>query len=138
MVRKRLQCYGSNIDESRSCNGICKSHFLRQRGTSRSMIQRIATASRDQHLQSPATTGDAMQATTKLHDLGQSIWLDNITRELLDTRTLDRYIDEFSVTGLTSNPTIFDHAIGHSTSYDADIAFEAAAGKSGNDVFFEL
>ena len=55
-----------------------------------------------------------MKATQLLHDLGQSIWLDNITRDLLDSGTLKRYIDEFSVTGLTSNPTIFDHAIKNS------------------------
>ena len=52
-----------------------------------------------------------MKATQKLHDLGQSLWLDNITRDLLNSGTLQRYIDELSVTGLTSNPTIFDHAI---------------------------
>src|SRR5580658_8259872 len=98
----------------------------------------IALTIWDQHFQSPVTAGDPMQATRTLHDLGQSIWLDNITRELLNTRTLERYINEFSVTGLTSNPTIFDHAIGHSTSYDADIAGESAAGKSANDVFFAL
>ena len=55
-----------------------------------------------------------MKMTQQLHDLGQSLWLDNITRELLDNGALRRYIDEFSVTGLTSNPTIFDHAIGNS------------------------
>ena len=60
-----------------------------------------------------------MKATQLLHDLGQSIWLDNITRDLLDSGTLKRYIDELSVTGLTSNPTIFDHAIKNSTAYDA-------------------
>src|ERR1700689_1622149 len=87
----------------------------------------------------PTNTGDfGMKATAKLNDLGQSIWLDNITRDLLGSGTLQRYIDELSVTGLTSNPTIFDHAIGHSTSYDADIAGESAAGKSANDVFFAL
>ena len=59
-----------------------------------------------------------MRATQLLHNLGQSLWLDNITRELLDSGTLKRYIDDLSVTGLTSNPTIFDHAITHSKSYD--------------------
>jgi len=58
-----------------------------------------------------------MKATQELHDLGQSLWLDNITRDLLDEGTLKRYIDEFSVTGLTSNPTIFEHAIAKSKSY---------------------
>ena len=62
-----------------------------------------------------------MKATETLHDRGQSLWLDNITRDLLDTGTLARYIDELSVTGLTSNPTIFDHAIKNSSAYDAAI-----------------
>ena len=62
-----------------------------------------------------------MKATQQLHDLGQSLWLDNITRDLLNSGTLKRYIDELSVTGLTSNPTIFDHAIKNSTAYDAPI-----------------
>ena len=62
-----------------------------------------------------------MKATQKLHDLGQSLWLDNITRDLLTSGTLKRYIDELSVTGLTSNPTIFDHAIKNSSSYDVAI-----------------
>jgi transaldolase len=79
-----------------------------------------------------------MQATRKLHDLGQSLWLDNITRELLNSGTLKRYIDELSVTGLTSNPTIFDQAIGKSSTYDADIAGKAARAKSHEDLFFEL
>ena len=70
-----------------------------------------------------------MKPTQKLHDLGQSLWLDNITRELLNSGTLQRYIDELSVTGLTSNPTIFDHAIKNSTSYDADISRTALVGE---------
>src|SRR5690349_8433461 len=79
-----------------------------------------------------------MKPTTMLHDLGQSLWLDNITRELLNNGTLQRYIDEFSVTGLTSNPTIFDHAIKNSTTYDGDIAKVASSAKSAEDVFFDL
>ena len=79
-----------------------------------------------------------MNATEKLHDLGQSLWLDNITRDLLTTGTLKRYIDELSVTGLTSNPTIFDHAIKNSTAYDASIRKKLEEGKSGEDLFFEL
>jgi transaldolase len=79
-----------------------------------------------------------MKATQLLHNLGQSIWLDNITRDLLDNRTLGRYIDELSVTGLTSNPTIFDHAIKNSTAYDATIREKLAAGKSGEALFFEV
>src|SRR5207249_5447145 len=82
--------------------------------------------------------GDAMKATQMLHDLGQSLWLDNITRDLLDSGTLKRYIDELSVTGLTSNPTIFDHAIKTSTAYDASIRRKTNEGKSGEDLFFEL
>ena len=79
-----------------------------------------------------------MKATQALHDLGQSIWLDNITRDLLDNGTLKRYIDELSVTGLTSNPTIFEHAIKNSPAYDAAIRQKLKEGKSGEDLFFEL
>src|SRR6516225_2428929 len=79
-----------------------------------------------------------MNATEKLHDLGQSLWLDNITRDLLTSGTLERYIDELSVTGLTSNPTIFDHAIKNSTAYDAAIRKRLKEGKSGEGLFFEL
>jgi transaldolase len=79
-----------------------------------------------------------MKATQKLHDLGQSIWLDNITRDLLDSGTLKRYIDELSVTGLTSNPTIFDHAIKNSSAYDAEIRAKLARGLSAEPLFFEL
>jgi len=79
-----------------------------------------------------------MKATQLLHDLGQSLWLDNITRDLLTSGTLQRYIDELSVTGLTSNPTIFDHAIKNSTAYDAVIHGKLAKGKSGEDLFFEV
>jgi transaldolase len=82
--------------------------------------------------------GDSMKATRILHDLGQSIWLDNITRDLLKTGWLRRYIDEFSVTGLTSNPTIFDHAIKNSGDYDDAIKSKLAEGKSGEKLFFEL
>ena len=79
-----------------------------------------------------------MKATEKLHDLGQSLWLDNITRDLLTTGTLQRYIDELSLTGLTSNPTIFDHAIKNSTAYDDAIRKKLQEGKSGEELFFEL
>jgi transaldolase len=74
----------------------------------------------------------------QLREIGQSIWLDNITRDLLTSGGLRRYRDEFAVTGLTSNPTIFDHAIGNSTAYDQDIQQKAKAGKRGEDLFFEL
>src|SRR2546428_14130217 len=79
-----------------------------------------------------------MKATEALHDRGQSLWLDNITRDLLETGTLKRYIDELSVTGLTSNPTIFDHAIKNSSAYDAAIRMKVKEGKSGEQLFFEL
>jgi transaldolase len=79
-----------------------------------------------------------MKATQILHNLGQSIWLDNITRGLLTGGTLRRYIDELSVTGLTSNPTIFDHAIKNSTDYDAAIREKVSHGRSGEELFFEL
>jgi len=79
-----------------------------------------------------------MNATGTLHDRGQSLWLDNITRELLESGTLARYIDELAVTGLTSNPTIFDHAIKNSSRYDAAIRKKVKDGKSGEELFFEL
>src|ERR1700675_13260 len=77
-----------------------------------------------------------MNTPQALHDKGQSLWLDNITREILDNGTLKRYIDEWSVTGLTSNPTIFDHAIKNSGAYDASIAEKLKNGKEGEELFF--
>ena len=79
-----------------------------------------------------------MNATQQLHDLGQSLWLDNITRALLTSGTLSRYISEFAVTGLTSNPTIFDQAIKSGDFYDEAIRKKTLAGKSGEELFFEL
>jgi len=79
-----------------------------------------------------------MRPTETLHDLGQSLWLDNITRNLLRTGGLRRYINELSITGLTSNPTIFDHAIKNSSDYDNAIKSKLAEGKSGEQLFFEL
>ena len=79
-----------------------------------------------------------MKATGTLSDRGQSLWLDNITRELLESGTLGRYIGELAVTGLTSNTTIFDHAIKNSSRYDAAIRQKVKEGKSGEDLFFEL
>jgi transaldolase len=79
-----------------------------------------------------------MNATQQLHDLGQSLWLDNITRGLLTSGTLSRYINKFAVTGLTSNPTIFDHAIKEGALYGDAIRQKAFARKSGEDLFFEL
>jgi transaldolase len=79
-----------------------------------------------------------VKATQVLHDLGQSLWLDNITRGLLQANTLRRYIDELSITGLTSNPTIFDHAIKNSNDYDGPISKMLAAGRSPEELFIEL
>ena len=79
-----------------------------------------------------------MKATQQLHNLGQSLWLDNITRDLLNNGTLERYIAELAITGLTSNPTIFDHAIKNSSSYDRAIRDYASKGKSGEELFFQL
>src|SRR5277367_1075202 len=80
----------------------------------------------------------SMSNTKALHDLGQSLWLDNITREILDDGTLRRYVEKLSVTGLTSNPTIFDEAIGKTAAYDQGIRQKAAAGMSGENLFVEL
>ena len=79
-----------------------------------------------------------MTMTQSLHDLGQSLWLDNITREMLDNGTLQRYVNELSITGLTSNPTIFDEAIGRSSLYDRSIQQKARSGLSGETLFVEL
>jgi transaldolase len=76
--------------------------------------------------------------TAALRNAGQSLWLDNITRDLLDTGTLAGYVRDWSVTGLTSNPTIFDHAIRQSASYDPGIRAGLAAGRTGEDLFFDL
>jgi transaldolase len=82
--------------------------------------------------------GEDMNSAQQLHDLGQSIWLDNITRGLLTSGTLERYINEYAVTGLTSNPTIFDQAIRTNDFYDAAIREKTLAGKAGEELFFEL
>ena len=79
-----------------------------------------------------------MKATQLLHNLGQSLWLDNITRDLLNSGTLKHYIGELSVTGLTSNPTIFDHAIKNSAAYDNAIREELSKGRTGESLFFDL
>ena len=78
-----------------------------------------------------------MKATETLHEQGQSLWLDNITRSMLDTGKIQKFIDQYSVTGLTSNPSIFDNAIG-SGDYDDAIRTKAAQGLTGEDLFFEL
>ena len=79
-----------------------------------------------------------MKPTQALHDLGQSLWIDDITRDMLDSGTLKKYIDELSVTGLTSNPTIFDNAVSKSDSYDPEIKRLRKAGYTGEALFFEL
>ncbi len=79
-----------------------------------------------------------MNATGRLHDLGQSLWLDHITRDLLDAGTLQRYIDTLSVTGLTSNPTIFENALSGSVAYDDAIRDGVKAGRTGEQLFFDL
>ncbi len=79
-----------------------------------------------------------MKATELLYNLGQSLWLDNVTRSLITSGTLSRYIKEFSITGLTSNPTIFDNAIRKTRDYDAAIDKKLTEGKAGEDLFFEL
>lgn len=94
-----------------------------------------AASSGANSLTSPDAT---MNATGMLHDLGQSLWLDNITRDLLESGTLARYVAELAVTGLTSNPTIFDHAIKGGADYDAAIRSKLKSGKSGEALFFEL
>ena len=97
------------------------------------MVKEIA-----EQISRPHEKEKAMKATQQLHDLGQSLWLDNITRGLLTSGTLRRYIDELSVTGLTSNPSIFDHAIKNSNFYDEAIHQKMKPGKSGEGLFFEL
>jgi transaldolase len=103
------------------------------------MIEGIASATAADVAHSCIEPGvDVMKPTKTLHDLGQSLWLDNITRNLVNSGTLHRYIEEFSVTGLTSNPTIFDHAIKNSTDYDGDISQSASLAKAPEDLFFDL
>jgi transaldolase len=79
-----------------------------------------------------------MNPTYALHDAGQSLWVDNITRAMLDAGTLERYVRDLCVTGLTSNPTIFDHAIAATHDYDAGIRARVAEGSRGEKLFFEL
>jgi len=79
-----------------------------------------------------------MKPTQRLHDLGQSLWLDNITRQMLDNGTLKRYVDECSITGLTSNPTIFDHAMRKGDAYDEDMGRLMSSGMTTEDAFFEM
>ena len=87
---------------------------------------------------SAATPQDRGMNTQHLHALGQSLWLDNITRDLLDSGTLKRFIDEWSITGITSNPTIFDEAIGGSAAYDQAIRDAARHPVSDEELFLDL
>ena len=89
-------------------------------------------------LQGSRNQPDASPRTRQIHTMGQSIWLDDITRELLDSGTLARYVEQWSVTGLTSNPTIFDHAISRGTDYDHEIGRLVDRGIKGEELFFEL
>src|SRR5260221_2054343 len=120
---------------TRKCSAPCR------RRTSRSNASAICSTMTWRGCGQPPyiqPEGDTMKPTKTLHDLGQSLWLDNITRELLNSGTLKRYIDDLSVTGLTSNPTIFDNAIKNSAMYDDDISRAASSAKSGEDLFFPL
>jgi transaldolase len=124
-------------------NSVCgpRANGIQEGGKQFRADVRLKTeASRERHPFTGRTriTGNIMKAARKLHDLGQSLWLDNITRDLLTSGTLGRYIEELSVTGLTSNPTIFDHAIKNSTAYDEAIRRKLREGKSGEQLFFEL
>ena len=110
---------------------------VKRRATAARSSDRAHRGSHDSQLY-PTSRCDHDDMTQRLHDLGQSLWLDNITREILDNGTLRRYIDELSVTGLTSNPTIFDEAIGRSSVYDRSIREKARAGLSGEALFVEL
>ena len=87
---------------------------------------------------SPREAGKPISHAQELSRIGQSIWLDDITRELLDSGTLERYMAQWSITGLTSNPTIFDHAISHGAYYDHEIARLVDKGVKGEELFFEL
>jgi transaldolase len=82
--------------------------------------------------------GGAMNSAQQLHQLGQRLWLDNITRDLVSNGTLQYYMDDLAVTGLTSNPTIFEKAIKGGESYSAAIQQKDAAGKQGEALFFDL
>lgn len=90
------------------------------------------------HIGHVDTRDSPMNPTRLLYDLGQSLWLDNITRDLLDNGTLERYIDECSITGLTSNPTIFEAAISKSNSYDDEIRRISSRNLSDEQIFFEM
>src|SRR5579864_4200906 len=113
--------YPDSLAPDRSEGGKL-SHYPRRRGQVRQFHLRVG----------------AMKPTKTLHDLGQSLWLDNLTRALMNSGTLKRYIDALSVTGLTSNPTIFDHAIKNSADYDRDISELASRSRTAEDLFIEL
>ncbi|HEX4510685.1 MAG TPA: transaldolase family protein, partial [Burkholderiaceae bacterium] len=114
-------------------NRLARAGFL----TARPAVRRLHICRRPAH-RHPRLEPPMTQATRLLHDLGQSLWLDNISRDLLRSGELGRLIAEDSVTGLTSNPTIFEKAMAQGDAYDADIARFARAGRSVEDVFFAL
>ena len=121
-----------DVDDSpviRSARSICRRAGGKTASASARRRRRRANG-REEQMMNPNTR--------KLHDLGQSLWLDNISREILTNGTLARYIADLSLTGLTSNPTIFEHAIGDGNFYDESIADLARQGKSGEDLFFAL
>ncbi len=109
----------------------CRNHFIRRRGI-RQCHRTIHPAARR------TRGGPAVKPTGQLHRMGQSLWLDNITRDLLNSGTLEHYIRDFSVTGLTSNPTIFEHAIKNSAAYDSAIGQSISKRTAAEDLFFEL
>jgi transaldolase len=117
----------------------CSSRPESQCSTRRGRAEVVPSPAAPTRLAQPAPyTEDIVKATQALHELGQSLWLDNITRDLLTSGTLARYIRELSVTGLTSNPTIFEHAIRGSEAYDETIRAGIARGRTGEDLFFDL
>src|SRR5690242_14893880 len=110
--------------------------YPRARGAARPAT--VLLAGRGMRSEGAAGTVGTMKPTQLLHEAGQSLWLDNITRALLDEGILARYVAEYSVTGLTSNPTIFDRAIRDGTAYDTDISARKASGATDEQVFFDL
>src|SRR6185437_1063931 len=126
--RQRLVCRAA-LGHGRHLQDLRRK--LQGRGPSRDASRRSATYRQQ-------GTVAVMKATERLYRSGQSLWLDNITRGLLTSGTLARYIRELAVKGLTSNPTIFDHAIKQGDAYDGAIRELLEAGFSGERLFFEL
>jgi transaldolase len=135
-LRNKFEFENPNVQARRDSDFV----FCFSRGLGRIAMSDTIPAGRAKVWRFPTNNqeGKTMKATQKLHDLGQSLWLDNITRDLLTSGTLRRYIEELSITGLTSNPTIFDHAIQNSSAYDGAIRQKLRKGESGEQLFFEL